>query len=504
MGNKVDISEVNELSDDLKSTSEKIKSDLDHIKADIDQIIAMETFSGKTAKQAKGYFGDLHKTILDAFNGLFTDLNDNLKQHLDLFESDVDSSKTAIIESDYLTDTEMDVDEDYEQLDSEHQSVNETINSVADISSATAPSFSTVTSDENEVIETITDLNEKLSLFTSEGKQHDSQIKSLLQQIEVAMEGAVTKRGEARFTDYKGGMILGGLPALKGYVQTYRRKEAFAELGLPYMNNVISPSGAAGSGLNFYGNYFDTQMNGLQPMNNIEGNKDEAISIQTILHEQKSIEWNGEKGGYETQEIWKINSEINEYKSIQKFADSRGDIEAKEEAEQQENRLREEYADLSEYLIGKDAPPHDVPNEPLKLKNGETFNYRVDSEGYLHYEVESGYEYYEETHKQTTGEKVQGVIAKTAFTTLVGWGTTSLTASASIRAQLTLSGAGAAGGASSELLGASKYNVLYVPSTDEVKTMIYRTNKDTGKTDHFVIDSKGQKILKNTGWKEYK
>ncbi|MGY0691183.1 T7SS effector LXG polymorphic toxin [Virgibacillus sp. FSP13] len=225
MGNKVDISEVNELSDDLKTTSEKIKLDLDHIKADIDQIIAMETFSGKTAKQAKGYFGDLHKTILDAFNGLFTDLNDNLKQHLDLFESDVDSSKTAIIESDYLTDTEMDVDEKYEELNFEHQVINRTISSVADITSATTPNFSPVTNDENEVIEEITDLEDKFTSFTNEGKEHDSETKELLHHIEVAMNRAGRSMGEARFADYKSKSTEVGLGALKDYNEGKRKEE---------------------------------------------------------------------------------------------------------------------------------------------------------------------------------------------------------------------------------------------------------------------------------------
>ncbi|WP_158701618.1 T7SS effector LXG polymorphic toxin [Lentibacillus sp. Marseille-P4043] len=182
-------------------------------------------FREKTAKQARGYFGDLHKTILDAFNGLFTDLNDNLKQHLDLFESDVDSSKTAIIESDYLTDTEMDVDEKYEELNFEHQVINRTISSVADITSATTPNFSPVTNDENEVIEEITDLEDKFTSFTSEGKEHDSEIKELLHHIEVAMNRAGRSIGEARFADYKSKSTEVGLGALKDYNEGKREEE---------------------------------------------------------------------------------------------------------------------------------------------------------------------------------------------------------------------------------------------------------------------------------------
>ncbi|MEW9677815.1 T7SS effector LXG polymorphic toxin [Lentibacillus sp. L22] len=141
MGHKVDISEVIDFSDDLKTMSEDIQSSLDDVQESIDQINAMSTFSGKTAKEAKGYFNDLHKTILEAFNGLFTDLENNLKKHLDTFESNVDSSKLAIIQSNYLNDTAEDVNDDYQDLLDEHESIYDTISSVADISSATSPSL---------------------------------------------------------------------------------------------------------------------------------------------------------------------------------------------------------------------------------------------------------------------------------------------------------------------------------------------------------------------------
>jgi len=157
MGHKVDISEVIEFSDELKTASEDIKSSLRKVEENIEQINAMESFSGKAAKEAKGYFNDLHKTILESFNGLFTDLDNNLKKHLDEFESSVDSSDSAIIQNDYLKETEEDVSDDYEELSEKHDTVNETIDSVADISSATAPSFSNVTSNAEEAVKVITD-----------------------------------------------------------------------------------------------------------------------------------------------------------------------------------------------------------------------------------------------------------------------------------------------------------------------------------------------------------
>src|SRR5690625_164852 len=124
---------------------------------------------------------------------------------------------TAIIQSDYLKDTEEDVSDDYEKLNEKQDMVNETIDSVADISSATAPSFSKVTSNAEEAVKVITDLEEKLDSFTSTGDT--SQTKDLLHQIEVTMKNAKTNDGTARFTDYKGDSKNVGLAKLKDYNQ---------------------------------------------------------------------------------------------------------------------------------------------------------------------------------------------------------------------------------------------------------------------------------------------
>lgn len=51
--------------------------------------------------------------------------------------------------------------DDYEDLSEKHDTINKTIDSVADISSATAPSFSNVTSNAEEAVKVITDLEEK-------------------------------------------------------------------------------------------------------------------------------------------------------------------------------------------------------------------------------------------------------------------------------------------------------------------------------------------------------
>lgn len=223
MKHKVDISEVIEFSDELKTASEDIKSSLKKVEENIEQINAMESFSGKAAKEAKGYFNDLHKTILESFNGLFTDLDNNLKKHLESFQLSVDRNESAIIESDYLKDTEEDISDDYEKLSEEQESIRETISSVSDISSANHPISWTLDSDKDDATKIITKLEEKLDSFTR--KEDDSQTKELLHQIEVAMKNAKTNDGTARFTDYKGNSKNVGLPELKDYNQGKKEEE---------------------------------------------------------------------------------------------------------------------------------------------------------------------------------------------------------------------------------------------------------------------------------------
>src|SRR5690625_6590736 len=73
MANKVDISEVTDFSHDLQEASADFRSQLDKVKEGIEAVNGMSSFSGKTAKEAKQYFGELHITILESFRGLFED-----------------------------------------------------------------------------------------------------------------------------------------------------------------------------------------------------------------------------------------------------------------------------------------------------------------------------------------------------------------------------------------------------------------------------------------------
>lgn len=117
MANKVDISEVTDFQSDLQEASTDFRSQLDKVKENIEAINDMSSFSGKAAKEAKQYFSELHLTLLESFKGLFDDTEVNLQQHIEAFQSEVDSSDSAVIRSTYLEEVKEDINEVFEDLE---------------------------------------------------------------------------------------------------------------------------------------------------------------------------------------------------------------------------------------------------------------------------------------------------------------------------------------------------------------------------------------------------
>ncbi|WP_010532270.1 T7SS effector LXG polymorphic toxin [Lentibacillus jeotgali] len=203
MGHKVDISEVIEFANELKTVSNDIKTNLDQVITSIDQVKSMDTFSGEAANNAKTYFEDFHKiSAIDVFKELFTDLTDHLNSHLESFKSNVDAGGSAIIQSDYLSDGATQIDINYQKISSVNDNVQRAIDTILDISSVSSPVFYSVTGDKRDVTEKITKTEENVSSFTSEGNYQDSQTKALMQRIEQTLNKVKSTNGEDRFTDH--------------------------------------------------------------------------------------------------------------------------------------------------------------------------------------------------------------------------------------------------------------------------------------------------------------
>lgn len=173
-----------------------------------------------------------------------------------------------------------------------------------------------------------------------------------------------------------------------------------------------------------------------------------------------------------------------------------------EKAKEKEKDLRSEYDELSNYLIPKGEDSHIIETESLELSNGEELQYRVDREGYLHYKVNSDFEYYEEKHKTTKFEEVQGHVAKHTLPLLIPGYAGYHYAGKSVKTGVGSAISGEVTGLATDLGGEKFWNPSVRPS-NQVKTMIYRTNPVTKETEQLIIDSKDREILDKRGWKKY-
>ena len=101
----------------------------------------------------------------------------------------MDSSDTAVIESDYLQDVREDINEVYEELENEDESIHGTIEDVSNITSPTSPDFSDANEWKKKSVEKIKELDEDLASFTSTGDETD--VKEM-NKIETVMNNAKT------------------------------------------------------------------------------------------------------------------------------------------------------------------------------------------------------------------------------------------------------------------------------------------------------------------------
>lgn len=202
LSSKVDVEEVNKLLNDIQKASADTRASLNSVKEKIEQVEGMDSFSGKAAQESKRYFNDFHLTILESFRGLFDDLENNLQEHIQTFETNVDESDSAVISNDYLQDVKEDINELFEKLEKQDESIHDTIKEVSDISSATSPFFSDVNKWKEKSTKKLKELDEDLDSFTNENNEAD--VKAIINYIESAMNKAETSEGKARFVDFEG------------------------------------------------------------------------------------------------------------------------------------------------------------------------------------------------------------------------------------------------------------------------------------------------------------
>lgn len=205
MGHKVDLAEVTAFSSKVNTSSQDVELSLDAVIDGVNKIRSMESFTGSAASSAKKYFGELHLSLSDAFQVLFISLNEHLKEHVEKFQSGVDSSSEAIVQTDYLETIKQELDTEYQKLSGYQRGVSGIIDDISDIVSISTPSFSSVINDYRDTAKIIDELDKNLNSFTNKGKGHDNTTKEIIHHIEVIMRKANVATGEARFSDFKSG-----------------------------------------------------------------------------------------------------------------------------------------------------------------------------------------------------------------------------------------------------------------------------------------------------------
>ncbi|MGP4039067.1 T7SS effector LXG polymorphic toxin [Gracilibacillus sp. D59] len=152
----------------------------------------MERFQGEAADAAKEYFQVLHDILLQAFVGVFEQLEANITKHLQAFSDEVDSNSHAILHTGYLESEEHDILDTYRQLEHIQRDVERTINSVSDLTSAQPPSTYHLLESKENSIRVMSKLSRKMSTYSNSFRRDNEQMESSLHEIKVLMD-KVTK-----------------------------------------------------------------------------------------------------------------------------------------------------------------------------------------------------------------------------------------------------------------------------------------------------------------------
>lgn len=239
---------------------------------------------------------------------------------------------------------------------------------------------------------------------------------------------------------------------------------------------------------------------------------DVDIRNRIIEREIATLGWEGMEGGFEHPEVFKANWMINLEKLRLEYAEYMNDTDELNIAKENLRQLREEYAHLPGLITDEENAHFFVP---IELEDGNTMHIRIDENGQIYYKADPKYEWYEQIHEQSRFEHMQGRAARFASIFLLTRRASSL---ANTSGQ-TSNYVGFGGGLSSEMIDSliNEYRYsenasqplktltqfYYVPEVGEVRAMIYRTDRETGKVENFILVIKNGEVQEVRNWREY-
>src|SRR5699024_6550613 len=196
MNLKAGMPEAIALSDKVSTAQDKIVTELNEVSSGIDDMINMDEFSGAAANSAKGYFENVHKTTVLAFQQLMIEIDKNLKNHINTFHSDVDTSEEAKVDKHYLEEVKEAIEIPFESLVETNEEVTRTIDDVADLVSVTKPNISLPQSDKDSIVELIEELIASLETYTTLSNER---VKEMIHHVKALMKEIQSYKGEERF-----------------------------------------------------------------------------------------------------------------------------------------------------------------------------------------------------------------------------------------------------------------------------------------------------------------
>ncbi|ENH96744.1 hypothetical protein J416_09209, partial [Gracilibacillus halophilus YIM-C55.5] len=219
----VHIEEVRAFHDELKRNTTAIQDQLHEIQSNIDQIIQLDDFQGKSADAAKDYFQVFHGTLIQAFQGIFEQLEKNVSKHLEDFQQEIDPHQHAIIQEEYLEAQEHDIINTYAQLDRLAYDARQIIHSVSDITSATAPSTAHMVESRDDSLQVMDKLDRQTEHFSTSYRRDHEQMQSAFHEIESLMRKVSSYKPSERTTDW----FSDQLPRVQSFMAEAKEQTAF-------------------------------------------------------------------------------------------------------------------------------------------------------------------------------------------------------------------------------------------------------------------------------------
>ncbi|WP_053217783.1 T7SS effector LXG polymorphic toxin [Virgibacillus senegalensis] len=225
---RINVNEVTDFCREVQSQTAVLKESIDQMEKNIDQIIHMNQFQGEAADAAKEYFQILHMTLLQAFRGLFEQIETNISRHLQDFHLEVDSSHHAIIHQSYLDEKETDLRQSSKRFEQLQIDVKQILNSVSDLSSARVPTALYTLEDKEASLRVITRLSQCLEGYDKSHKSDQKQIESVLQEISSLMRKVSNKTGNQSKASFET-----HLPTIRSYVIASMETSVFQGIRSP-------------------------------------------------------------------------------------------------------------------------------------------------------------------------------------------------------------------------------------------------------------------------------